>query len=326
MRQSYTKKELQSIVDFYPGLGTLIRYKLFVSGFENSNYWISTAAGNFVLKVFEGLDINKNCILHEIDIMSQLHQLGIKSPRILSNSEGNLYTPFQSKIAIVMNYIEGENMEKHSISDVLAASIGDEVGKMDLALERLPDHGKSRQNYEFDLKNFLDLKTKIKKLNSEIDQKMIDKIFVEFRQIKPIFDTCPKGLIHNDIVLHNILANGDELRGIIDFSDMVFSPYVQNIAVAFAQLFFMYNWRPHQAKLFLNNYARHRPISIKEKQLLWILIRARFASIIIEFNDWNVTYGADSQREGLIKDTYRFLQSFNALTKETFNSLITEKL
>ncbi len=131
-------------------------------------------------------------------------------------------------------------------------------------------------------------------------------------------------MIQNDIVLHNVLAEGNELRGIIDFSDMVYSPYIQNVAVALSQCFFTYNWQPHQAKIFLDSYKKFLPLGRKELILLRTLIMARFATLIIEFNHWNIVSGRDSQRTEFINDNYGFLQKFLQISEVNFESLINK--
>ena len=119
-----------------------------------------------------------------------------------------------------------------------------------------------------------------------------------------------KGIIHNDIVLFNLLADRGELAAVIDFSDMAYSPYIQNIAVSLAQVIFTYNWQPNQAKIFFDGYSKYRLISEKEFDFLYDLILVRYAIIIIEFNHLNVRFGADHQRSESVKDNYAFMKKF----------------
>ncbi|QQR82934.1 phosphotransferase [Candidatus Peregrinibacteria bacterium] len=194
---------------------------------------------------------------------------------------------------------------------------------MDSALQIVRDGSKTRQNYEFDLKNFLTLESKLTELDSKFDKEIFTDIFDSFKRIKPDLDSSPTGLIQNDIVLHNILAKGDELAGIIDFSDMVFSPYIQNVAVALSQCFFTYNWQPHQAKIFLSGYQKFHPLTVKELTLLRVLTLARFATLVVGFNHWNVTFGEDSQRTKFINDNYEFLKKFLKINEQEFQKLIS---
>lgn len=181
---------------------------------------------------------------------------------------------------------------------------------------------KTRQNYEFDEKTFLQLENKVRFLPEYIDRKMINQVFDDFRQIKPLFDTLAAGLIHNDIALHNIIISNNKLSGIIDFSDIAFSPYIQNIAVSMSQLIFTYNWKPHQAKLFIDGYRNFHQISPEELDLLYDLTRVRYVLFIIEMNYWNKSHGIDKHRTDDIKDYNSFLQKFTTFGKNEFNTLL----
>lgn len=322
MRQNYPLPTLQGILDQFPDMGTIKDSHLFTTGFENSNYYVKTERGAYVIKVFEGMNISRENILFEIGIMKQLFIAGIKSPNVFSTAGNSLHANLGDKYVIVMNHIEGTNLAKRKISDTLAEQIGEQTGKMDTVLQGIRHSSKTRQNHEFDLKNFLALEPKIYELHAKFNMNIFTEIFSSFRKIKPALAAVPSGLIQNDIALHNILAKENNLNGIIDFSDLAFSPYIQNIAVAFCQCFFTYNWQPHQARIFLAAYRKFHPLHKNELALLHVLILARFASIIIEFNHLNLSFGEDTQRTEFIIDNFRFLKKFMKIRISEFQELI----
>ncbi len=324
MRQEYSLSTLQEILNQYPSLGEIKEHKLFTSGFENSNYYVETTTGKFVIKIFEGIGVSKENILFEIEVMVFCSQHGLKIPALYKTKHGSHFTALNNgeKIVIVMEFIEGENLFKQQLSDSIAAAIGQEAGKMDAALQYFKDGAKTRQNYQWDMKNFLQLEASLNLLPAAFDKNMVQNIFNKFRKILPTFSSLPKGLIHNDIAAHNLLAQGNELKAIIDFSDMAFSPYIQNIAVFLAQSVFSYSWQPHQTKIFLREYQKHRPLGKEEMEILYDLILARYAAIIVEFNRWNVEYGEDKQRTEYVNDHYSFLQKFLNIPRDEFANLL----
>ena len=179
-----------------------------------------------------------------------------------------------------------------------------------------------RKNYEWDMQNFLSLEQFISLLPSSFDKNIFAQIFSEFKTIKPFFDSLPKQVIHNDIAAHNLLVKGNELKAIIDFSDAAYAPVIQNIAVFLCQTVFSYNSEPKQTELFLKQYQQSNPFSQKEKDLLYDLIRVRFATVVLEFNRWNLDYGVDPQRVEYVEDMYGFLQQFIALGKKEFDKKV----
>ncbi len=322
MRQNYSTETLQTILNNYSDLGTIKDFKFFTSGFENSNYGIETNKGGFVIKIFEGMGMARQNILFELEVMDHSYKSGIKTPHIIITKNNELHTMLGEKFVILMDLVPGQNLDHSTIDNELVYEIGQETGKMDSALKIFNDRSKTRQNYEWDLKNFLQLEQFIPLLPKRIYREIITEIFSDFKRIKPQLDTVPQGLIHNDVGLHNIIAKDGKLSGILDFSDMAFSPYIQNIATSFAQLIFCYNWRPQQAKIFLDAYLKYNKLSENEIALLYDLTRARYATIIVEFNHWNQVYGIDEQRTEAVDDFYLFLKKFTALGREGFTELL----
>lgn len=319
MRQEYKQDFLQTILDNYLGLGQIKKFFLYTSGYENSNYYVETNIGKFVIKIFEGIGIEPENVLFELEVADYCFQMGLKTPHILQNKAGKLETMVGGKYSIVMDFIVGENMDQKILRDELVVSVAEQAGKMDLLLKKFPDGSRTRQNYEWDLKNTLILENTLKYLPVGFDGNTFVGIFNEFKKYKNEFDGLPKGLIHNDIVPHNWLVSSGNLQAIIDFSDMAFSPYVQNLAVSLHLTAFCYNWSPLQARLFVKTYLQFNPLSSQELGFLYNLIKARFLSFVLEFNRWNVVYGVDEQRQRTVIDHYDFLKRFVEYGKNSFN-------
>ncbi|MDO8668209.1 MAG: phosphotransferase [bacterium] len=322
MRQNYDKIFLQNILDQYNGLGKIDRFFLYTSGYENSNYYIQTREGQYVIKIFEGIGVKPENILFELEVIDFLRQSGIKAPGLLKNSGGGLATAVNKKYACVMDFVDGANMNKRSLSDSLVIEAAEEAAKMDLALKGFRDGSKTRQNFEWDIKCVLVLEKFIPLLPKDFDKEIFGEILVEFRGIKNEFEKMPVGLIHNDIVPHNWLVSDGKLNSIIDFSDMVFSPYIQNVAVALHLICFCYNYNPEQAKMFTESYRRFNPLSKNEIRLLYLLIKVRFFSFVVEFNHMNVEYGFDRQRVETVNDNYKFLKRFINFGQKEFDELV----
>jgi Ser/Thr protein kinase RdoA (MazF antagonist) len=247
---------------------------------------------------------------------------GIKTSSVLKNIRGELATVINQKHACLMEFMDGKIMHKQALADSLVIEVAEETAKMDMALKNFKDEARTRQEYEFDIKYALTLEKFVGLLPKNFNQEIFRKIFIEFREIKSEFLKMPSGLIHNDIVPHNWLVRDGKLNGLIDFSDMVFSPYIQNIAVALHLIAFAHNWNPGQAKLFIKKYGAVNPLSGQELGLLYILIKVRMLQFVIVFNRWNREDGIDQQRVEAVNDNYEFLKRFIDLGQEEFNKLI----
>ena len=322
MRTNYSQEFLQNILDQYPNKGQIIKHFLFTSGFENSNYYVNTEQGEYVIKIFDGMGMKKENILFEIELMIFCAKSTCKVPKIFETENKSWHAEEERKIAILMEYIPAENCFKKAISDKVIAQVGEEAGKMDNVLRKFNGSIAPRKNYEWDMQHFLALEKASSSLPEYVDKKIIQVIFDNFQKVKPQFDALPKTIIHNDIAAHNILVKENELKAIIDFSDAAVSCCIQNIAVFLCQSVLSYNWAPEQATIFLRAYEKYNPITKEERLLLYDLVCARYATIIIEFNRWNVQYGEDPQRTEYIKDNYEFLQKFSEIGRENFKEII----
>ena len=231
MRTNYSQEFLQNILDQYPNKGQIIKHFLFTSGFENSNYYVNTEQGEYVIKIFDGMGMKKENILFEIELMIFCAKSTCKVPKIFETENKSWHAEEERKIAILMEYIAAENCFKKAISDKVIAQVGEEAGKMDNVLRKFNGSIAPRKNYEWDIQHFLALEKAISLLPKYFDKEVILVIFDDFRKIKPQFDALPKTIIQNDIAAHNILVKENELKAIIDFSDAAVSCCIQNIAV-----------------------------------------------------------------------------------------------
>ncbi len=62
---------------------------------------------------------------------------GLKVPELFITKKRNSFVKIENKIAVVMEYIDGENCFKKNISNKIIAEVGFEVGKMDAFFKKL---------------------------------------------------------------------------------------------------------------------------------------------------------------------------------------------
>ena len=321
MRQRYADPQLQTIADAFE-LGAISGSHLFTSGYENSNHYIETPRGRYVTKVFEDPQMRPATIALEAEVMERCALAGIATPRPLRARDGQLVVPFAGKRAIVMEYVAGDNMDGQPLADDLVRTLGEETGKMDALLADVVDTRRTRQQYAFDGKQLLLLEPQLTDVMPALDRALYARLFQRHRALGERLASLATGLIHNDVAQHNVLARDGQLAAILDFSDMAFSPYVQNLAVAMSQVVFTYNWQPHQAGLFVAGYLRHHSLPAGDLALLFDLTVARYLLLIVAFSSWNARAGDDPQRSRFILDNANFLRRFLELGQPAFDALI----
>lgn len=318
---SHTRDQLQEVLDKYPRLGSIAKLHLFTSGTDNTNYYTKTDVGEFVVKLYSGMNLSLENIQYELEIMDCCYKASVKTPHVLHASDGKLYVE-QDGYWMVMDFVDAQNMKKKNIDNTIVFDAGVEIGKMDTAMAGFKDEGKTRRGYIFDVANFLYNEPNLALLPTNYSQEIFREIFAEYKRQKNRIEALPKGIIHNDVTLHNLLVKDNSLKVIVDFSDFAFSPYVHNIAVAMSQLIFTYNWQPHQAGLFVKGYRQNHSFSDEEADLLYFMTCMRYLTLIVEFNRWNVQNLHSESATEFVVDNYKFLQDFMKIGKKGFDALI----
>lgn len=322
MRQSYSQDFLQHILDAYDHVGSIQDSYICASGFENSNYVVITEVGKYVVKIFEGESVTELQVAFELEAMERSYVCGVKTPHVYRTLKNALYTRQESKIVMLMDYVHGQNMDGQSCADSCVYELGLELGKMDTALSLYTDGSLTRQHYEFDLKTFSELNVHMNLLPAYVNRQIYEEVFSSFEKRKNEFLELPTGLIHNDAAAHNIIANEGHIACIIDFSDMAYSPYIQNIAVAVAQTVFAENWQPTQLAHFMRGYTAHRSVTKTELSFLYDLVRARYVQIVLAFCDWNNRFGDDAQRVAYIAKSNEYLNRITELGRDSFDTVL----
>ena len=81
-------------------LGTLLRLQGIAAGIENTNYFVDTSDGSYVLTLFEKLTPVE--LPFYLGLMSHLAQHGIPSPAPATDLQGRLFSELNGKPAALM--------------------------------------------------------------------------------------------------------------------------------------------------------------------------------------------------------------------------------
>ncbi len=326
MRQVYDTSFLTYLLhNFYDEWDLIASPELFTSWFENSNYFLETDQWKYVMKLFEGEWVDHDIVVFECRVMKEAHMRWVTTPDVIRLRSWDICWLHEWKSFVLMNFVSWENRESGVLSHKLCYEVWAELAKLACALEDFTDESYVRKEYEFDQKHFLLLRDTISYLPDDFDNALFQSLLDEFSMKKELFDSLPRWLIHNDAVPHNILANDEGLTALIDFWDMNFSPYVQDIAVSlwgFAQDFETKRCNGYQVKVFMKWYLSQRDLSDDEFDMIYLLVQCRLATVILAFSRRNVELWEDKQRSDFIRWYYNFLLVLQKLGKETFDGYL----
>ncbi|MBU2719049.1 phosphotransferase, partial [Acidithiobacillus ferridurans] len=107
------------------------------AGVENSNYFLDTEKGHFVLTIFERLPRNK--IPYFLDLTEWLSLRGIPCPRPVHTTAGNSLSTLCGKPAAIVQRLSGASIVGRAPSVAEIGVLGTLLARMHLAGEAFPE-------------------------------------------------------------------------------------------------------------------------------------------------------------------------------------------
>ncbi len=286
----YTKlneKEIQSIINDYP-IGDFIQFKGIQEGIENTNYFIRTKKGKFILTIFENRVDSKE-IPFFINLMKFLNKNGFISPKPIENKEGKILSKFNTKKFILVNFLEGK--PKFNITPNDCYLIGDLIGNLQNKSRYCALIRKNSLSLEDCKKIFQDCKNSIseKEINILSDG-LYDLIEDSLEDCLEKWPThLPKGIIHGDLFPDNVFFLNNKVSGVIDFYFSCVDIKIYEIAIVInAWCFDQHNTlNIEKVKNLIKGFTLHNNLTKDEISSLNILAKgASLRFLITRLFDW----------------------------------------
>jgi len=303
----YTKLSENNLKDFFfkYNLGELINYKGIQEGIENTNYFIKTSKGKFILTVYEKR-VEEKDLPFFMSLMRNLFDANFPSPEPIINKNGNYITEIFEKKAAVVTFLDGSAKKNLSPSD--CHKVGIQAAKLHLITKNLA--GK-REN-KLSVNSWRKIYKKVQKDCSKIHPnlaKTIEKSLGEIENNWP--KNIPSGIIHADLFPDNIFFKDGKLTGVIDFYFSCYDFYVFEIAICLNALCFEgqkenLSFNVTKAKKFIDGYSSIKKLTEEEKKFLKILCQGAAMRFLLTrvFDYLNLTKGALVK----IKDPIEYLK------------------
>lgn len=247
-------------------LGQLIDLHGITSGIENTNYFVTTTQGKYILTLFEKLTSDE--LPFYLKLMAHLSSDNLPFPKPIPSADNKLFGELNDKPASIVTCLPGASLE-HPSADNCA-----EVGEM---LARMHLSGKS---YTGKMKNPRGL-TWWKEKTSEIspfittDEQDLLKNELIF-QTSHCSDELPSGIIHADLFRDNVLFNGDKVGGFIDFYFACNDTLLYDLAIVVNDWCITENEALDESRTcsLIEAYHRTRPLSSAEHTAWPAMLRA----------------------------------------------------
>ncbi len=246
--------------------GSLVELQPVASGIENTNYFVTTDRGRYVLTLYERLPAAE--LPFYLNLTAHLARAGVEVPAPVADRTGALFSLLNGKPAALVSRIDGVP---------IATPTPDHCARVGAALGRL--HVAS-QSYRARLTNRRGpawWRQAARAVKGRLDASQAALLDAEIR-----FQTgfgrgkLPKGAIHGDLFCDNVLFAGDRLAGIIDFGFAATDFFAYDLAIT------VNDWcvtddgalHPEATRAMVANYHVERPLDPDEREAWPALLRA----------------------------------------------------
>ena len=209
----FTRVTQDQLQDWLQGrdCGLLHSFEGIESGIENTNYFVNTSAGKFVLTLFEKLQTED--LPFYLGLMQHLAKKGLAVPGPIPNAQGELFNELNGKPATLVNCLQGKSVESPNAAQCHA--IGIFCAQAHMAVADFTGNTPNPRGLAWIEATSQQLHTHLPNTVAELlkNEVLYQKKVMESTAYKML----PKGAVHADLFRDNALMQGDELGGVIDF-------------------------------------------------------------------------------------------------------------
>ena len=274
--------ELATFLDAYD-IGALVSYKGIAEGVENSNYFLQTERGSFILTLYEKR-VDPADLPFFLGLMDHLAAQDIVCPTPIHARDGAALRTLAGRPAAIISFLQGVSPRRVDIRH--CAPLGRVLAEMHLAAAGF---GMARPN-ALNLAGWRPLFDRCGPRAHEVQNGLAGEIELELEFLEENWPTgLPTGVIHADLFPDNVFFLGDRVSGVIDFYFACNDLLAYDLAICINAWCFEKDgsFNVTKARHILNAYRAVRPFSTAELAAIPVLLRGgalRF--LLTRLHDW----------------------------------------
>ena len=281
----YTQVSDADIEDFlkYYNIGTLQKLTGIPQGVENTNYFLDTTTGRYILTLFEKR-VNPLDLPYFLGFSEHLSVQNIPCPHPIRDKQGEIIRKLLGKSATIISFLKGSWKADPSVTECAKA------GAFFANLHRRQAGFALNRPNSLSLAGWKELYVKIKSELHIIDTHLSDYIAEELNYLEKNFPHhLPIGHIHADLFPDNVFFDDNNISGVIDFYFSCTDILAYDLAICVNAWCFDRDFQFNSAKAeaLLKEYQEIRPLSVEEKASLQCLARgASLRFLLTRSHDW----------------------------------------
>ena len=257
-------------------------------GGENLNYLVQTESGErYVYKIVDD-DMPPEVVAMEFRAIEHAIASGIRMdfPKIIRNLNGKIETGihfhrngrYRSRL---LHFVDGKILKNHSdISTNLLQNYGKALAGFDLAVKNFEDPAMFR-THRWDLAEAGRHRDKTGLIDEPEKRELLNWAFDTWDQgAQRYLRELPWQFIHGDVNRGNVMVEGDEVVGLIDFGDCCYNPAICELGICLAYIMMDRDDPVETALAVAGGYHEVSPLSKLEQSVLIPLVAGRLAVTI----------------------------------------------
>lgn len=259
-------EDLQNFLHHY-NAGQLHSLQGIRDGIENTNYFVTTDSGEYVLTLFERTEPAD--VRFGLHLMSTLAQHGLPCARPITNGKGDRLARLCDKPASLVIRLPGESVDQPDIEHCRA--VGQTLATLHRFTQALAERHENPRGQRW-------RQAIATRLRSRLDAEQLALLDDELRFQQQRTGGLPTGIIHGDLFRDNVLFNRGGLSGLIDLYNAGHDLLLYDLAIT------VNDWctrpdgqfRGDALQALLQAYTEQRPVTGAE-QAGWPMLLRRAA-------------------------------------------------
>lgn len=252
-------------------LGQLQNIKGAAGGIENTNYFVDTDQGQYVLTLFERLSFEQ--LPFYLHLMQHLAAHGIPVPDPAGDTKGNILHELKGKPASVVSKLRGHS--ELAPTPAHCAGVGEALARMHLAGLDYPRRQPNLRGLDWWNET---VPVVLPHLTPEQSSLILGELaYQNHVAASSACRSLPSGVVHADLFRDNVMFEDGKLTGFFDFYFAGCDTFLFDVAVC------LNDWcidlatgarDDERSVAFLAAYQAVRPLTMQERQLLPAMQRA----------------------------------------------------
>ena len=264
-------------------LGALVSMKGIAEGVENSNYFVMTESGPFILTLYEKR-VSACDLPFFLGLMDHLAQQDFPCPTPIKDRQGHSLKELNGRPAALISFLNGVSPRRATVEH--CAGVGRAMADMHI---KSAGFELTRAN-NLSVDGWRRLAEGCHERAGEIELGLCDEITGEITLMERSWPRdLPAGVIHADLFCDNVFFEGSTLSGLIDFYFACNDLLAYDVAIGLNAWCFenTREFNVTKARAFLHAYRQVRPFEQAEVDALPLLARgAALRFLMTRLFDW----------------------------------------